>query len=798
MVTCKETRAAIIALHKNGFTGKDIVATKIAPKSTIYRFIKNFKERGSILVKKASGRPRKSSKRQDRLLKRIQLRDRSATSAELAQEWQQAGVSASARTVRRRLLEDGLVSRRAAKKPLLSKKNIRDRLIFCRKYSEWTAEDWGKVIFSDEAPFRLFGASGKRLVRRRKVFGDEGDGVKRLSVMEGDSVTLDIDFREGFDLIKWRFGGSIIAETDGNEASYTEDERFRDRLKLNHQTGSLTFNNTRITDSGVYELYIDQNYGTLFKIFNVTVRVFGDDKDGVKRESVMEGDSVTLDTRLREKFNRIKWRFGGSGSIIAETDSNEISYPLNDTERFRDRLKLNNQTGSLIIKNMRVTDSGLYEIEMYHWKPYRKLEIVVCDPGLSPGVATGIVVVVLLLVLSAAAVLYYQHKISELERQNRESVADAEKQKNTDSRDYKLQIEPCSEDPGLSPGVATGIVVVVLLLVLSAAAVLYYQHKISELERQNRESVADAEKQKNTDSGDYKLQIEPCSEVFGADGDGDQVERASVMEGDSVTLNTDFREKFNHIKWRFGDSDSIIADTDINKISYTDDERFRDRLKLNNQTGSLTINNMRITDTGFYHLQIDHSTGTSNKTFIVTVYVFGDDKDGVKRVSVMEGDSVTLDTRLREKFNQIKWRFGDLGSIIAETDRNKISYTKDERFRDRLKLNNQTGSLTINNTRITDSGLYHLWIDHSAGTSTVTFIVVVYDPGLSPGVATGIVVVVLLLVLSAAAVLYYQHKISELERQNRSTGKNANESETSEIPLLSKEDPDRARVQPTT
>ncbi|RXN03553.1 zinc finger MYM-type 1-like protein [Labeo rohita] len=168
MVTCKEMRAAIIALHKNGFTGKDIVATKIAPKSTIYRIIKNFKERGSILVKKASGRPRKSRKRQDRLLKRIQLRDRSATSAELAQEWQQAGVSASASTVRQRFLEDGLVSRRAAKKPLLSKKNIRDRLIFCKKYGEWTAEDWGKVIFSDEASFRLFGASGKRLVRRSK------------------------------------------------------------------------------------------------------------------------------------------------------------------------------------------------------------------------------------------------------------------------------------------------------------------------------------------------------------------------------------------------------------------------------------------------------------------------------------------------------------------------------------------------------------------------------------------------------------------------------------------------------
>ena len=33
-------------------------------------------------------------------------------------------------------LEDGLVSRRAAKKPLLSRKNIRDRLIFCKRYRD--------------------------------------------------------------------------------------------------------------------------------------------------------------------------------------------------------------------------------------------------------------------------------------------------------------------------------------------------------------------------------------------------------------------------------------------------------------------------------------------------------------------------------------------------------------------------------------------------------------------------------------------------------------------------------------
>jgi hypothetical protein len=55
MVTCKETRAVIIALHKKVFTGKDNAGSKIAPKSIIYQIIKNFKESGSIIVKKVSG-----------------------------------------------------------------------------------------------------------------------------------------------------------------------------------------------------------------------------------------------------------------------------------------------------------------------------------------------------------------------------------------------------------------------------------------------------------------------------------------------------------------------------------------------------------------------------------------------------------------------------------------------------------------------------------------------------------------------------------------------------------------------
>ncbi|ROJ64723.1 Ankyrin repeat domain-containing protein 27 [Anabarilius grahami] len=65
MVTSKERRAAIISLHQNGLTCKEIAAKSIVPERTIFRIIKNFMERGSTVVKKASGHPQVSSKHQD-------------------------------------------------------------------------------------------------------------------------------------------------------------------------------------------------------------------------------------------------------------------------------------------------------------------------------------------------------------------------------------------------------------------------------------------------------------------------------------------------------------------------------------------------------------------------------------------------------------------------------------------------------------------------------------------------------------------------------------------------------------
>ncbi|XP_051764526.1 uncharacterized protein LOC127520458 isoform X10 [Ctenopharyngodon idella] len=188
--------------------------------------------------------------------------------------------------------------------------------------------------------------------------------IVKVSVKEGDSVTMNSDLTEmkDDDEIQWRFKNTLIAEINKRADSFTVyddvlDGRFRDTLKLDNQTGSLTITNTRTEHAGDYELKINSVR------IECILTVFGE----LKSVSVMEGDSITLNSDLTEIHDSdlILWWF--ENILIAVINNQVNSFTVYDDVldgRFRDRLKLDNQTGSLTITNITTEHAGVYEQQM--------------------------------------------------------------------------------------------------------------------------------------------------------------------------------------------------------------------------------------------------------------------------------------------------------------------------------------------------------------------------------------------------------------------------------------------------
>ena len=66
------------------------------------------------------------------------------------------GISVSMSTVKTTLADFGMHGRIAIRKPFLSAANTKKRPKFALVHKDWTVEDWGKIIFSDESKFTLY------------------------------------------------------------------------------------------------------------------------------------------------------------------------------------------------------------------------------------------------------------------------------------------------------------------------------------------------------------------------------------------------------------------------------------------------------------------------------------------------------------------------------------------------------------------------------------------------------------------------------------------------------------------
>jgi transposase len=157
-------RAVCVALKKEGLSCREIAHRVGVSKSSVDRAIQLVKKTGQYTSRKRSGRPRVTTKREDSLIRRVVQRNPFISSADVKTELPH--VTASTRTIRRRLLVDfKLPCRHAARKPLLNKLQLKKRIAFCKKYKNWTVQQWRNVMFSDESTFCQFGTHVYRVRR---------------------------------------------------------------------------------------------------------------------------------------------------------------------------------------------------------------------------------------------------------------------------------------------------------------------------------------------------------------------------------------------------------------------------------------------------------------------------------------------------------------------------------------------------------------------------------------------------------------------------------------------------------
>lgn len=106
--------------------------------------------------------------RQERNLVRLVSSGKISNASEAQQHLKsEYNITLSSNSVRRALRRNGLQSRVKQKKPLLKKKHRQQRLLFAKKYKNWTVDDWKQVIWSDETTINLYGSDGRSYCWKR-------------------------------------------------------------------------------------------------------------------------------------------------------------------------------------------------------------------------------------------------------------------------------------------------------------------------------------------------------------------------------------------------------------------------------------------------------------------------------------------------------------------------------------------------------------------------------------------------------------------------------------------------------
>ena len=129
--------------------------------------IKRKVETGSFCDRKRVGRPRSTTKKEDKYIVINSLRNCRCTAPDLAADFNKHHTTKiSTTTVKRRLLEVGFRDHEAVKKPCLTTIHKQKRLVWAKEHKNWMVEEWNRVLWSDESKFEIFGNKCRSFVHR--------------------------------------------------------------------------------------------------------------------------------------------------------------------------------------------------------------------------------------------------------------------------------------------------------------------------------------------------------------------------------------------------------------------------------------------------------------------------------------------------------------------------------------------------------------------------------------------------------------------------------------------------------
>ena len=148
-------RAQIVAFPGEGYSLVEIARKMECSRKGVQTTIKRYKETKSFKNRKGQGRKKSTTTREDRFLKRASLADRRKISSELAVELREGANKNISSNSEKKVIRSGIKRMQSLEEAILVSGQQEKTTGICKKYENWTPDDWGKIVWSDESNFEV-------------------------------------------------------------------------------------------------------------------------------------------------------------------------------------------------------------------------------------------------------------------------------------------------------------------------------------------------------------------------------------------------------------------------------------------------------------------------------------------------------------------------------------------------------------------------------------------------------------------------------------------------------------------